>query len=482
VPLDDASTASDAQLPVAEPAEPPLPDALPGPLPPETSEDFGQEPYPIDLSTALALAGANNLQIAFAAERVREAAARVDRADVLWVPSLHAGLVYNNHAGRLQETEGNVIEVSRNSLFVGAGAVSGFSATTGGAGGPARMVVDLPLVDVLFEPLAARQIVRAAQAEQNATFNNTLLQVTSAYLDLLQAQSRVAIAREIVQHAEELARITADFARAGEGLEADSQRARAELNDRRRDLPRAKESVAVASAELGRLLRLDSAVTLVSTDSQVGPLEVVESDVPLRDLIGQALAARPEAARQDAFVDETWLRLRQEQWRPWMPHLYAGFSGGGFGGGTGSAVRSFSDRTDFDAAAVWEVQNLGFGNSARQRQQESAHWQAHITAEQFRDRIASEVSQSYFQVQYRREQIDIARRQVTAASQALSLNFDGIRGKAVRPIEAQQAIAALATARQQYLSTIIDFNRAQFELLRALGLPPGLTEQSASVP
>ncbi|MBI2478360.1 MAG: hypothetical protein HYV60_06880, partial [Planctomycetia bacterium] len=98
--------------------------------------------------TALGLAGANNLQIAFAVERVQQAVARLDQADVLWVPSLNAGVIYNNHAGRIQATEGDVIEVSRNSLFVGAGAGLGNAPLNGGSGGPARLFVDLPLVDV----------------------------------------------------------------------------------------------------------------------------------------------------------------------------------------------------------------------------------------------------------------------------------------------------------------------------------------------
>jgi outer membrane protein TolC len=451
--------------------QPERPETLPEPTPPP--EAISQERSPIDLSTALALAGANNLQIAFAAERVQQSVARMDQADVLWVPNLSAGVVYNNHAGRIQATEGDVVEVSRNSLFAGAGAGLGNSPLNGGSGGPARMFVDLPLVDVLFEPLAARQVVRAAEADEGATFNNTLLQVSIAYLNLLQSSSNVAIAEEAVKNAGELARITEDFARAGEGLEADAQRAQAELQRRRNDLLRAKESVAVASAELVRLVRLDPAVALVPTDATVGPIDVVDSDTPLRDLIGQAIAARPESARQAAFVEETWMRLRQEDWRPWMPHLYAGFSGGGFGGAPGGDVKSFSDRTDFDIAAIWELQNLGFGNAARRREQQSAHLQARIAAGQVRDLIASEVSRTFHQVQFRRDQIEVARQEVSVASQALTRNFDGIRGKVLRPIEAQQAIGALATAREQYLTAVIGHNRAQFELLRALGLPPG---------
>lgn len=471
-----------AQRPVMETAPPDfeaprdrgtVPESIP--LPPPQS--MGQEVYPIDLPTALALAGANNLQIAFMVERVREAAALRDRANVLWVPSLNAGLIYNNHAGRIQATEGEIIEASRNSLYAGAGAVVGGAPLNGGSGGPARMFVDLPLVDVLIEPLAARQVVRAANAQRAAVFNDTLLQVATAYLALLRAHSQVGIAQEAVNNAEVLARITADFAQAGEGLQADAQRVQAELASRRRDLLQARESVAVSSAELARLLRLDPALTLAPTEPAATPIDLVPDQMPLPDLIGTALASRPEVNQANAAIDETFLRRRQEQLRPWIPHLYAGFSGGGFGGGMGSSVRGFSDRTDFDVAAVWEWENFGFGNTARQRQQASVHRQARINANQVRDLVATEVSRSYHRVRLRRDQIETAQSQVAAALQSLQLNLDGIRGRALRPIEAQQAVTAVASARGEYLDSVVDFNSAQFELLRALGQPPAVVAE-----
>jgi outer membrane protein TolC len=452
--------------------EAPTPEMLPAPAGPTSSIAPGEESYPIDLATALALAGGNNLQIAFAAERVQAAMARVDKADVLWVPSLSGGLIYNNHAGRIQATEGRVVEASRNSLFVGAGAGIGSAPTTGGSGGPARMFVDLPLVDVLFEPLAQRQALQAAKAQQAVAFNNTLLQVTSAYLDLLRAEFQVAIAQEAVDNAAQLVKVTEDFSRAGEGLEADAQRAKAELDGRRRALLKTEEVVAVNSAELARLLRLDPAVTLHPTDQQPVAIDLVPVDMSLHDLIGQALANRPEAVGFDALVEETRLRVRQEHLRPWLPHLYAGFSGGGFGGAPGGSIKNFSDRTDFDIAAIWQLENFGLGNDARRREQDSAHLQAHIVADQVRDQIASEVSRSYHQIQSRRQQIEAVRSQVKAARRSLELSLDGIRDKVLRPIETQQAISALATARRQYAETIIDFNQAQFELLRAIGQPP----------
>lgn len=52
------------------------------------------------------------------------------------------------------------------------------------------------------------------------------------------------------------------------------------------------------------------------------------------------------------------------------------------------------------------------------------------------------------------------------------MNLAGIRGGVLRPIEAQQTIAALAIARQRYLDAIIGYNQAQLELMRSIGQPP----------
>ncbi|MCI0361950.1 MAG: TolC family protein [Planctomycetaceae bacterium] len=428
--------------------------------------------HPIDLPSALQLAGANNLQIALARERINQASARAAAANALWIPSISAGVVYNNHAGRLQETEGQILEVSRNSLFVGGGAVFGNSPANGGASGPARMFVDLSLADTIFEPLAARQLVRATAAERTATFNDTLLQVAATYFALVRAQSKMRIAEEAVQNAQELARITDEFAKSGHGLQADADRAIVEAASRRRDVLQAQEDVAVVSANLAQLLRLAPTVQLQAVDEAPVALEFVDQSLPLPTLIDRAVAVRPEISSADAQRDAAWYRCRQEQVRPWVPHLYAGVSGGGFGGGEGSDVDNFGGRADFDVAAIWEFENFGFGNAARQREQQSVHRQANLTRQEVRDLVAAEVTQAYRRVQLRQRQIEVARPQVESAYQAVRLNLEGIRGGVLRPIEIQQAIGALASSRIQHLDATIDYNVAQLQMLRAIGRPP----------
>src|SRR5437660_12005575 len=101
-------------------ADEPLP--APRPLPPPGAAE--PDRLPIDLPTALRLADASNPTVAVARARVAEAYARLRQADLFWLPNLTTGGTYQRHDGRIQDTPGNILTVSRQSLFVGAGAVA----------------------------------------------------------------------------------------------------------------------------------------------------------------------------------------------------------------------------------------------------------------------------------------------------------------------------------------------------------------------
>lgn len=432
-------------------------------------EKPGADRFPIDLPTALRLAGASNLQIAIAAERINEAEARLQGSKAAWLPSLYGGAGYTRHNGQIQDTRGEVIEVTRSSLFVGGGPALG-STVSGGASSP-RVGADFSLTEAFFGPLVQRQLVQAARAAHSSTLNDTLLQVGLSYFDLTQAQGQVVVAEEAVKNADELVRLLDNRVKAKTSAPADLLRVQAELAERRRQLLQAEEIVRVISAELVRLLRLDPTTVLLPADHKALPVSFVNDNAPLADLISQGVASRPEVVERQAVVNASAERMRQERWRPAVPSMHISFSAGGFGGGKDAFLGDFRDRADFDAMLVWQLRNLGFGNRALQRERVSQSQQAMLSAVQIQDLVASEVAAAYHQVQYRKKQIDATREQVEAAEKALPLNFIGIKGDVLRAIEAQQAIQSLATARARHLETVVNFTRAQMALWRAVGVP-----------
>lgn len=458
-------------------------DALPIPVPPAEPEemelahplrpeDAVTQEYPIDLGTALRLAGGESWDVQLAVEKVRQAYTKLDAAKALWLPSLVAGVGYTKHDGQIQDTRGDVIDVSRNAFFVGGGAQAGSAPLAGPSGGPARMFVDLSLADAIFEPLVARQKANAENHRHSAVYNDTLQSASLAYFELLRSQGRHAAAERDVANAHDLVELTEAFVLSGKGSRADTARARTEESTRRQMRVQARLAMQVASAELARILRLDPETTLFAIEERLMPFEFVDRTVSLADHVQMGLGRRPEISAAQFGLDASSQRVRAEQFRPFLPHLTLGASAGGFGGGRDNRLQELNGRSDFDVLAIWRLKNLGFGTQADVEQSESQYWVAHHSLQKLRDTVTAEVTQAFYAVEAKREQIELAETNVKEAAESLKQNKARIRGLQGLPLETLQSVQAVALANANLVDAIVDFNQAQARMLRATGRSP----------
>jgi outer membrane protein TolC len=244
-----------------------------------------------------------------------------------------------------------------------------------------------------------------------------------------------------------------------------------ELGLREMDIRRSQEALAIASARLTQLLRLEPCVQLQPLEPTVLPLCVIPKDCQCADLVAQALYTRPELAQNRYLVGEAVQRLRRERFAPLVPSVLLGMSYGEFSGGRGSDFGAFRDRFDFDATAFWELRNLGFGETAARDSANSRLRQSQIQELAALDQVAREVSEAYTQVQLREQQVATARSLVQFATDSFEHNSVRIQRGQGLPIEVLQSIQALLQVRREYLRSITDYNAAQFTLHRALGWP-----------
>lgn len=451
-------------------------------LQPSTSTNFVSHTSPaestesqsIDLSTALMLTSGRSPQVAFAQARIEESQAQLNRAEALWLPSLRAGANYNKHEGRIQDVAGSIIETSRGSAYsgLGAGAV--------GAGSPSvpGVVAQFHVSDAVFQPKIAQQTIRARNANARAAINDELLDTALAHLQLLRATQDKAVAEVAVTQFEELERVTREFAAAGQGLESDHDRARAELAFRKNELLRANEAVQVASARLAQQVRWEYGVELHPAETSLFPISLVDKDTPSQGLVAVGLSNRPEIAASRHLICEAVERLNRERYAPLIPSVLLGVSYGGQTGGLGSRMENSGDRFDADAMAWWELRQLGFGEQAAQREARSRIVQTRTKQIALMDQVAREIVESHAQVQSRSLQIATAEESVSAAQDSFRRNWERIQNGQGLPIEVLQSIQALTNAQKEYVRTVADHNNAQFTLHRSLGWPVNAVEQS----
>lgn len=435
------------------------------PVQQETPTSQKENVQSVSLAGILQQAESQNPNLSFARERISEAYARVDRANVLWVPSLRAGVNYNHHEGAIQDVAGVVFNTSRSSLYGGLGAAAV------GAGSPAvpGLVAQFHFTDAIFQPRIAEHQAASRQFGATAVRNDVLRDASVAYLELVRAEHALAIAAEVQAFTANLANITEKYAIAGQGLESDSERMQAELALRDGQLAAREEKVLTSSAKLAQILHASPTIVLTSDEPAVEPIELMNTEEPVEALVALGLTRRPELCEQRHLVSEAVERLQREKYAPLIPSVLLAASYGGLGGGLGGNITNTDDRLDADAVAFWELRNIGLGDRAVQREMSSATRQAQFREVAVLDLVAREVAEAHAKVVKRKRQIEIAKRGILAAEKSYQLNLKRIENAQGLPIETLQAIQALATARQNYLDAVVDFNIAQVELCRATG-------------
>ena len=437
------------------------------PLGPQGRVAAAENQEVINFSRALALVSGQNPQVAFANEQIHEAFAQLRGARVLWLPSIQAGINYQNHDGPLQNSDGSITMANRSALEAGLG----MYAVGGGAPAIPGVTAKFAVADAVFQPRIAGQQVAARQDAAKSTNHDFLLYVAVAYLDLLRAFQQQAIARDTLIHAEQLAELTAAFARSGQGSQADADRAQTELALRRNALAQAAVQAQLASARLVELLHLPPGCVLVPEEPTLVPIELVSRDAAAARLVADGLSHRPELAESRHLVAEAVGRLDRERYAPLLPNLLVDVSQGGFGGGQGSTVADYRGRFDFDATAYWQLRNFGFGDAVARDGARSRLEQAKLVQVRVMDQVAREIVEAHAQTKSLCGQVVVAESGIRVAGDSYQRNLARIRGGQGLPLEVLQSIQALDQSRREYLRAVGDYDEWQFRLYRALGCP-----------
>ena len=356
-----------------------------GPAKPEETD----RPLPINLATALRLADARPLVIEAARAAVETEYGLYQQARVLWLPTVYLGVDYQRHDGGQQDAlNGQLILGPRNQFLAGAGAQAVFA-----------------LTDAIYAPLAERQLLRSRNLDIQTAKNDALLSVAVAYFDVQQARGILAGTLDSVAKARDLARRIGALGR-GLAPAIEVERVRTTLADLEQQAASVRQDWRFSSATLTRVLRLDPAAVVVPLEpphlqvTLIAPKETVDALIPV------GLTNRPELASQQALVQATLTRLRQERMRPLIPSLVlqsnatpTGFLGAGVFGTGSSSLNSWSGRSDWDAEVVWQFKNLGFGNRGLVTQRRGEQRQALVELFRIQDLVAAEVTQAHAQVE-----------------------------------------------------------------------------------
>jgi outer membrane protein TolC len=186
---------------------------------------------------------------------------------------------------------------------------------------------------------------------------------------------------------------------------------------------------------------------------------------------------RPELAESRTLVSAALARWRQARTGPLLPRLEVDYFAGQFGGGINDETQRFGGRGDGLAQALWTLHNLGAGDVALARARRSQYDQSNYHVREVEAQVAAEVTAAVKLARARQRILERAQEGVRQAEKAweriLAWTLGvGFRKNTFETLEMLIAERDLNQARMQYLTEVIEYNRAQFQLYWALGQPP----------
>src|SRR5215471_4684454 len=408
--------------------------------------------YQIDLPTVLRLAHARNLDIQIAQERLEEAQANQEEAIWQALPWVSPGVIYRNHQGLIQDVVGNIIEAHKESYAVGP-----------------TSNLQLDVGDTLYKNLVARQLTKAARYAVAAQTQDSVFSAVEDYFDLLRAHELTNIAREAVGISQRYQAETHTAVEAGIAFKGDELRVQVQNERDNLVLLQTLQNERTAAVILAEVLHLDPAVNLIATNRDMTPLSIVRESRDLGALISQALITRPELGQTNALVGSAKYAKQGAAYGPLLPSLTGQAFTGNLGGDAENATGRSGGSQDYSVSLGWRIGPGGLFDMPHIKATGARFRAAQLTADKIRDDVIGQVVDAQTRVLSLHGQIDQAGRALNTAAETLRLTEERKEFAVGNVLETIQAEQDLTRARTDYANAVINYNKAQYALMRAIG-------------
>jgi outer membrane protein TolC len=307
---------------------------------------------------------------------------------------------------------------------------------------------------------AASQSVKSAGYTFKDARDLVVLAVGYTYLQAIADEARIETAEAQVKTAQAVYDQAADQVNAGTSPDIDGLRARVEMQTRQQQLIQAKNNFAIQKLTVARVIGLAPGQEFEFTDKSLyEPLEGVTVDEALK----RAYATRSDyqAAMADVRAAEFSRKAAVAGYFPSLS-LNADY---GLGGAHPSDATTVADVRGTLTIPIFE------GGSVRGdvMQADARLEQSRERLENLRGQIDSDVRVALLNLQSSADLVNVARSNIDLAEQTLTQSRDRFSAGVADTVEVVQSQEAVASAHEQYISSLYNYNYAKISLVRALG-------------
>lgn len=308
---------------------------------------------------------------------------------------------------------------------------------------------------------AARTTEQAARLSYQDILDVVTLVVGNAYLQVIEAASRVEAQEAQVRNAQALYDQALDSFQAGTAPKIDATRTEVQLHTEQYNLSIARNNVDIAKLSLARSIGLP-----------LGQQFDIEDQLPYADINPPTVEEALKTAYQSrndfrAAIDsekaaqQTLSGARGERYP--VIAMNGGYSdvGSTFGRSNGNFSVQAGVRVPLFTGGRIKGDITEAEAAVRQRKAE---------AENVRGQVDYDVRTAFLNLNAAREQVDVARRNVGLANENLGRSKDRFTSGVTDSVEVVQSEQSLASANDQYITSVYNHSLAKLALARALGV------------
>jgi outer membrane protein TolC len=326
----------------------------------------------------------------------------------------------------------------------------------------ARAAVNQSLFDwkSLNAARAASQSVKSADYTLLDARDLIVLTVGYVYFQAVADQARVTADEAQLETAEALFNQATDQVNAGTAADIDALRTKVELQSRQQQLIQAKNDFAIQKITIARVIGLATSQEFDLTDKSLYR--------PLDNLTIDDALTRAYAGRSDYRAAESSVRAAEFSRKAAVGGYFPSLS---FGAdyGLGGAHPSDSTRV-YDVRGTLSIP-IFTGNSVRGdiQQADARLEQSRERLENLRAQVEADVRTAFLTLQSSAEQVKVAQSNIELADQTLAQSRDRFSAGVTDSVEVVQSQQAVASAQEQYISSLYRYNFAKISVIRAMG-------------
>jgi len=307
---------------------------------------------------------------------------------------------------------------------------------------------------------SAGQSVKSADYTLLDAHDLVILTVGSVYFQAIADEARIETAEAQVQAAQSLFDQATDQVTAGTAADIDALRSKVELQTRQQQLIQAKNDFAIQKITVTRVIGLAPSQEFDLTDKpKYQPLENLTVDEALK---------RAYASRSDYRAAMTDVRAAELSRKAAVAGYFPSLS---FDAdyGTGGAHPSDSTRV-YDVRGTLSIP-IFTGNSVHGdiQQADARLEQSRERLDNLRAQIEADVRTALLNLQSSAEQVKVATSNIDLADQTLAQSRDRFTAGVTDTVEVVQSQETVASAHEQFISSLYNYNFAKISLIRALG-------------